>query len=111
MKRLVIFLVTVLYFSNSHAQAVNVNGQQDKDALLLKETEHDFANIPQGKPVYYSFEIVNNTGMPLKLEKVQASCGCTTPEWNKEAIPAGGTDKIKVGFNAAVEGIFEKQIT
>ena len=111
MKRLVIFLVTVLYFSNSHAQAVNVNGQQDKDALLLKETEHDFANIPQGKPVYYSFEIVNNTGMPLKLDRVQASCGCTTPEWNKEAIPAGGTDKIKVGFNAAVEGNFDKQIT
>jgi hypothetical protein len=47
----------------------------------------------------------------LKLENVQASCGCTTPEWNKEPIAAGGTDKIKVGYNAAVEGAFEKFIT
>jgi hypothetical protein len=47
----------------------------------------------------------------LKLDNVQASCGCTTPEWNKEPIAAGGDDKIKVGYNAAVEGNFEKFIT
>ena len=49
--------------------------------------------------------------MPLKLDHVQASCGCTTPEWNKEPIAAGATDKIKVGFNAAAEGHFDKTIT
>jgi hypothetical protein len=49
--------------------------------------------------------------MPLKLDNVQASCGCTTPEWNKEPIVAGGTDRIKVGYNAAAEGYFEKPIT
>lgn len=81
------------------------------EVLELKETEHNFGSIPQGKPVYYNFEIVNKTNMPLKLDNVQASCGCTTPEWNKEPIPAGGTDKIKVGYNAANEGGFEKYIT
>ena len=29
------------------------------DVLILKETEHDFLTIQQGRPVYYSFEIVN----------------------------------------------------
>src|SRR5258706_1519344 len=81
------------------------------DVLQIKETEHDFGKIPQGKPVYYFFEIVNTSTAPLKLDNVQASCGCTTPEWNREAIPAGGTDKIKIGYNAANEGYFEKFIT
>src|SRR4030095_1487001 len=81
------------------------------DALLLKESEQDFGMIPQGKPVFYFFDIVNTGMTPLKLDNVQASCGCTTPEWNHEAIPAGATDKIKVGYNAANEGVFEKYIT
>ena len=81
------------------------------EILQVKETEHDFGKIPQGKPVYYFFEIVNTGTTPLKLDNVQASCGCTTPEWNREEIAAGGTDKIKVGYNAANEGFFDKYIT
>lgn len=81
------------------------------EVLQIKEMEHDFGKIPQGKPVYYFFDIVNISDMPLKLDNVQASCGCTTPEWSKEPIPAGGSDKIKVGYNAATEGGFEKTIT
>lgn len=80
-------------------------------ALVLKEAEYDFGKIPQGKPVFYSFEIINQGNLPLKLDNVQASCGCTTPEWSKEPIVAGGADKIRVGYNAAVEGPFEKFIT
>lgn len=82
-----------------------------EDILKLKETEHNFSLIPQGKPVYYSFEIVNTGKTPLKLDDVHASCGCTTPEWSREAIAPGATAKIKVGYNAAAEGFFEKPIT
>ncbi|GAC1420653.1 MAG: hypothetical protein NVS1B13_16640 [Flavisolibacter sp.] len=98
-------------------KAQTLPAQEDKsklfvsDALELKESEHDFGKIPQGKPVFYNFEIVNKTTSPLKLDNVQASCGCTTPEWNKEPIAAGGTDRIKVGYNAASEGPFDKFIT
>jgi hypothetical protein len=81
------------------------------DVLQVKQTEHDFGQIPQGKPVYTYFEVANTGAVPLKLQNVQASCGCTTPEWNREAIPAGSTDKIRVGYNAANEGYFEKYIT
>jgi hypothetical protein len=81
------------------------------DILKLKETEHDFSKIPQGKPVYYSFEIVNTGKTELKLDNVVATCGCTTPEWNRDAIAPGTAAKIKVGYNAAAEGYFEKMIT
>ncbi len=81
------------------------------DVLKLKETEHNFDKIPQGKPVYHIFEIVNIGTVPLKLDDVHASCGCTTPEWSREPIAAGATAQIKVGYNASAEGSFEKFIT
>ncbi len=81
------------------------------DVLKLKETEHDFGKIPQGKPVYYEFEILNTGITPLKLDDVHASCGCTTPEWSREPIAPGATAKIRVGYNASAEAPFEKTIT
>lgn len=81
------------------------------EPLELKETEYHFGSIPQGKPVYHTFQIINKGTAPLKLDNVQASCGCTTPEWNKEPIAPGATGTIKVGYNAAAEGHFEKMVT
>src|SRR5690349_8071856 len=81
------------------------------DPLVLKVLEYDFGKIPQGKPVYYNFTFSNNGMEPLKLDNVQASCGCTTPEWSKDPVPAGGANQIKVGYNAAAEGYFDKTIT
>jgi hypothetical protein len=115
MKRILIAAFALFLFNSLEAQTVNTVQKTDQqpiaDPLSVKETAHDFGMIPQGKPVFYYFDIVNTGSVPLKLENVQASCGCTTPEWNKEPIAAGGTDKIKVGYNAAAEGDFTKFIT
>jgi hypothetical protein len=104
-------LATVILFTGIAWIAGAQTDTLKTDALVLKETDHDFGMIPQGKPVTYVFDIVNTGTTPLKLDNVQASCGCTTPEWNHDAIPAGSADKIKVGYNAANEGPFEKYIT
>src|SRR4029078_2796836 len=106
MKKLVavILFIGMAWIASAQTDAVKT------DDLKLKESEHDFGMIPQGKPVFYFFEIVNSGTTPLKLDNVQASCGCTTPEWNHEAIPAGSADKIRVGYNAASEGAFDKYI-
>ncbi len=107
MKKISTLIILLAAFFFAGAQG---NSAAD-DVLKLKETEHDFAKIPQGKPVYHNFEIVNTGSQPLKLDNVQASCGCTTPEWNHEAIAPGATAIIKVGYNAATEGYFDKPIT
>ena len=87
------------------------SAQNAEEPLQFRETEHEFGRIPQGKPVYYSFEVVNTSKTPLRLDNVHASCGCTTPEWSRDPIPPGGIAKIRVGYNAAVEGPFDKYIT
>jgi Protein of unknown function (DUF1573) len=83
-----------------------------EEALFIKETEHNFGKIPQGKPVTYVFNVTNNSKDSLKINNVQASCGCTTPEWEQnKAIAPGGSSKITVGYNAAAEGPFNKVVT
>jgi hypothetical protein len=45
------------------------------------------------------------------IDNVEASCGCTTPEWSEAPIAPGASSLIKVGFNASAEGKFQKTIT
>jgi hypothetical protein len=81
------------------------------DVLQLKENNHNFGKIPQGRPAVYIFQIVNTGDTPLRLDNVRASCGCTTPEWSKAPIEPGATAEIKVGYNAFAEGAFTKTVT
>jgi hypothetical protein len=101
----------VSHDGHNHETTAPVNTVKSEDVLTLKESEHDFSTIPQGKPVYHFFEIINTGKTELKLDDVHASCGCTTPEWSRDPIAPGATAKIKIGYNAAAEGYFEKPVT
>ncbi len=82
------------------------------DLLVLNEIEYDFGKIPQGKPVTHVFEVINKSTDSLKIENIQASCGCTTPDWERNKVQGTNqTTNITVGYNAASEGIFTKTIT
>lgn len=81
------------------------------EVISLKENEYDFGKIPQGKPVTHIFTFTNTGSSPMVLNNVQASCGCTTPEWSKEPVAPGATSKITVGYNAMADGPFSKYIT
>lgn len=107
MRKLVVLFTILLSSAGLFAQGtVTVD-----DPLEVKLSNWDFGKIPQGKPVYYFFEITNTGTTPLKLDDVHATCGCTTPEWSRDAIAPGAKAQIKVGYNAATEGPFEKPIT
>lgn len=108
MKKITSLFFALLCVFLATAQTGSANNE---DPLQLKETEFDFGKIPQGKPVYHNFEIMNAGKTALKLDNVQASCGCTTPEWSRDPISPETSSKIKVGYNAASEGHFEKYIT
>jgi len=91
--------------------AQNTDAGKKKDKIAVKETTFDFGKIMQGKPVFHNFQVINLDSLPLVIDNVQASCGCTTPEWSREPIAPGGTSIIKVGYNSAAAGYFEKTIT
>ena len=97
----------------SHDHAVTETAKlTSEESLSLKETEFNFGKIPQGKPVTHVFEVFNTGKNSFKLDNVQASCGCTTPQWDKEKmINASEKSDITVGYNAMAEGPFTKTIT
>jgi len=96
----------------STAAAPAISIAQADEMLTLKETEFDFGKIPQGKPVTHVFEVTNKSNIALKITQVNASCGCTTPTWEKDkTVAPGEKTNITVGYNAAAEGPFTKFIT
>ena len=115
MKKIFAAFGFALLATGAYAQQPAINSVITKpveDGLSLKEIEYNFGKIPQGKPVTHVFDITNTGKDSLKIINVQASCGCTTPEWEHDkAVASGGTTKINVGFNAAGEGPFNKVIT
>ena len=112
MKKAFTVLSLVCLASFAFAQQKNTtNIASDAGSLKLQETEFNFGKIPQGKPVNHIFNFTNSGKEPLLLENVVASCGCTTPEWKRDTVPAGGSSLIKVGYNAAAEGPFSKLVT
>lgn len=78
--------------------------------LGVEELLFDFGRIPQGKPVHHVFQVKNLSDKSIMIDNIQASCGCTTPEWSRDSIAPGEKAEIKVGYNAAAIGSFEKTI-
>lgn len=111
MKKLIVLVFFAALAFSVNAQQVAETKNTGTETLKLKETSYDFGKIQQGRPVTHTFEITNTGSAPLLLANVQASCGCTTPEWSKDPIQPGATASIKVGYNAASEGSFNKTIT
>lgn len=111
MKHILTFLALAVITLAGKAQGTNSILKPVGEILVLKESSYDFGKIPQGKPVTHEFELINASNDTLKLENVQASCGCTTPIWKKDAVAPGASTKINVGYNALAEGPFEKPVT
>ena len=63
-------------------------------------TEHDFGTIKEGDKVTYVYNFKNTGAVPLIIEGVRPSCGCTAPNWTKEPIPVGGSGEVEVVFDS-----------
>jgi hypothetical protein len=78
-----------------------VYAQQKEAAItVVDSTMYDFGDISEADgPVSHTFTILNNGELPLVIQRVVASCGCTTPEWTKEPIAPGKTGEVKVTYD------------
>ena len=73
---------------------------QDGAVISMEETMYDFGDIKEdGGDVSHTFIVKNEGNKPLVITRVIASCGCTTPGWTKEPIPAGQTGEVLVTFD------------
>lgn len=88
MKRLLIIVSLMIFGTSAQAQVATTKMQ-------VSATEHNFGTFKE-EAGRQSFDfIISNTGSePLVIKNVVASCGCTTPEWTKQPIPAGAKGKV-----------------
>ncbi len=86
---------------------------QGKSKLAFEKLNHDFGTFKESAGVQSSDFIFTNEGeVPLVINSVRASCGCTTPSWTREPVAPGQKGKISVSYNPKNRpGGFNKTIT
>lgn len=73
---------------------------------------HDFGDVQEGPTADYEFQFKNTGKEPIIIQRVQPSCGCTTPSYTKEPIGPGKTGTIKASYNTSGRpGQFTKTLT
>ncbi len=84
-----------------------------KPTIEFEEVSYDFGDIQEkGGRVSHIFTYKNTGTTPLIINNVQASCGCTTPEWTRKPVKAGEKGEIKVTYDPINRpGQFNKTIT
>lgn len=78
--------------------------------ISFDKSTYDYGTVKMGADGHRMFTVKNTGDKPLIISKVQASCGCTTPEWSQEPIMPGKSAQIKVGYNTTINGPFTKLI-
>lgn len=78
-----------------------IPGADSSGAVLeVVDDAYDFGVVKEGEKVTHDFKFTNTGSSPLIVSNVQASCGCTTPEYSKNPIAPGEEGMVKVVFNS-----------
>ena len=90
-------------------------GDKQEDAISYTTIEpnkivHNFGRVKKGSINKAVFLIKNIGIQPLVLYQVNASCGCTQVDWDKQPICPGKLAKVKVELNIDKTGFFSKRI-
>jgi hypothetical protein len=94
--------------ATSKIDSSNLESAKERDAKIslgsaiieFDKSEFDFGTINEGDVVDGTFKVANKGKTDLIITDAKASCGCTVPEWPKDAIKPGDSAEIKFSFNS-----------
>ncbi len=110
MKKIILSISAVFFFGMLSAQTVETTPTVIQTEITFTSLEHDYGTVEYSANGTCEFEFTNSGKEVLTLTNVQASCGCTTPDWSREPIKPGNKGKITVKYNTMIPGTFQKQI-
>jgi len=85
---------------------------QGEAVMLFDTLVHDFGTIIEGESVVCYFDYMNSGDADLLITAVEATCGCTTPDWSSEPLKPGMKETLEIIFDASGRnGEQRKQIT
>ncbi|MBN8663549.1 MAG: DUF1573 domain-containing protein [Chitinophagales bacterium] len=82
-------------------------------AVQWLDSTVNFGSIGMGEKIEVKFRFKNIGTQPLTIQSVKAGCGCTAPDYTKEAVPPGGEGEVTGAFdsNKVTEGEVRKTIS
>ncbi|MEA3318139.1 MAG: DUF1573 domain-containing protein [Bacteroidota bacterium] len=100
-------LLTILLLLASYSYS-----QQKKATIIFDNEIHDFKTLHEEKgKVTHKFIFTNTGNTPLIINKVKASCGCTSPEWTRKPIMPGQKGFVSATYDPRNRpGKFNKSI-
>jgi len=87
----------------ANAQSVSPVDPGSLAQFEFENMEYDFGTIKEGEVVEHQFQFTNTGQSPLVISNVQASCGCTSPDWTKTPVKPGDKGYVKVVFNSSAK--------
>lgn len=82
------------------AQGLNEIDTSAFAQIDFEKTDFNFGDLNQGEKAEHIFEFKNVGQLPLILDNVLTTCGCTVPEWPKHPILPDSIGVIKVVFDS-----------
>jgi hypothetical protein len=78
-------------------------------SMTVDKTTIDFGKIKEDSENKAVFTVTNTGKQPLKIEKVDVSCGCTTAKKPENEIAPGKSDQIEVIFHPKIGQLKEQE--
>ena len=105
MKRFVFIAVALLAFGGAAAQ--------QPSTMKFTADEWDFGTIKEeGGKVSHRFEFTNSGPNPFVIQKVETSCGCTTPTFTREPVLPGRKGYVEITYDPLYRpGSFRREVT
>lgn len=106
MKRsFILFPIAVAFCCPLGAQTVS-------NVISFEEKVCNFGEISESKgKVSHTFVFWNRGKMPVAIDDVASGCGCTTADYTKEPVRAGGKGKVTITYNPQYRpGFFSKEV-
>ena len=111
-QRIQLILLILVIAGHSHAMSNDgpVEKNETKASIEWEKTSYDFGQIVKNSPADVEFEFKNNSMVPLVINSVKPSCGCTVADYPKEPVQPGKSAAITVKYNTRSIGHFAKSI-
>jgi hypothetical protein len=88
-----------------------ISDKTPETAVEAAQTEIELQDLKVGKTSEAIFVLKNTGTKPLVIQMVDASCGCTVPEWEKQPVAAGKSTEIRVKITPEKSEYFDKMVT
>ncbi len=108
--QLIVLLLGIIVHSFALANTDPDEKKDTKASIEWEKTSFDFGKIVKNSPATVEFEFKNNSMVPLVINSVRPTCGCTVAYYPKEPVQPGKSAAITVNYNTRSIGHFTKSI-